>query len=520
MTFQRRKGCPARLAQVSAMVVALLTFASTTWAGGDLSKSDLLKKVRPCVAKVCTDGGLGSGYICDAARGLIVTNAHVIKHAKKCWITFPADGDDKKYPTLGWVAVKSVNDLALVKIDPTQRKLRALDLELKFPEKLDEVYAFGSPVGIEDSVTRGEIAAVRTGKQIDKLFRELGRPFDMGYEPDATWIQHSSPISPGNSGGPLVDTKGNVLGLNTWCRLDGQNLNFAIAAKHIKPFLEANREKEPQKWESLPDWKGAGHDSNPGGHERGDPEKTLAAWKALNRAKIAFKKAYDPLEKKLANIQDPRNRPRGQLLYDKKQADAYTRMSKVYSDCVAKIKGIESTGADTALINHLIIEAEFTNQLADGYKQWANGLLSQNRAQETIGASKVLVFKEKFSTLRIEQDAMRVTFNHMYNLEFPAPDDEEKNLEKGEAGTKSPGDQASGDDSGKTKPGSDKHSTKPDSGNSYRTWTSRDGQHKIKAKLITVEDGKARLERKDGKEIIVPVEDLSEDDQEYINDNS
>jgi hypothetical protein len=77
---------------------------------------------------------------------------------------------------------------------------------------------------------------VRSGSEVRDIFvRTVGRDVyaTLGYDLDITWIQTSTPISPGNSGGPLVNMAGEVVGLNTWSRTGGQNLNFAISAMDI-----------------------------------------------------------------------------------------------------------------------------------------------------------------------------------------------------------------------------------------------------------------------------------------------
>ena len=134
-------------------------------------------------------------------------------------MVFPADNDDKSYPSDGFLEIQPTKDLALIHIDPTKRKLKALKLATACREG-EHVYAFGSPLGLSLSFTEGLVSAVRSGKQLGAILAKMAGPGyyekGMGYDVDAEWIQHAVPISPGNSGGPLINAKGEVLGLNTW----------------------------------------------------------------------------------------------------------------------------------------------------------------------------------------------------------------------------------------------------------------------------------------------------------------
>jgi S1-C subfamily serine protease len=80
------------------------------------------------------------------------------------------------------------------------------------------VIAIGSPLGLENSVSNGIVSGLRD---------ESGRK----------WIQTTAPASPGNSGGPLINLSGQVLGVLAWKVLGGENLNFAIPSNSVKSLL-------------------------------------------------------------------------------------------------------------------------------------------------------------------------------------------------------------------------------------------------------------------------------------------
>ena len=86
------------------------------------------------------------------------------------------------------------------------------------------------------------VSGVRSGQEVSNMIDGLSLSKGaytkvFGYDLDTTWIQHTAPISHGNSGGPLVNTAGDVVGLNTISLPEGQALNYAISAKHLKRLI-------------------------------------------------------------------------------------------------------------------------------------------------------------------------------------------------------------------------------------------------------------------------------------------
>jgi len=138
---------------------------------------------------------LGSGFIVDDS-GIIVTNNHVVADADKLSVTLK-DGREFTAKLLG---VDPKTDLAVLKID-TDGKLPTVSWGNS--EKLrvgDPVFAVGAPFGLTGSVTSGIVSA---------------RGRDIGAGPYDDFIQVDAPINKGNSGGPLFDAQGNVVGVNT-----------------------------------------------------------------------------------------------------------------------------------------------------------------------------------------------------------------------------------------------------------------------------------------------------------------
>ena len=178
--------------------------------------------------------------------------------------------------------------MALVHFKLKGRKVIPLPFAKELPEQGDTVYTFGSPVGQPNVIAPGMVSSVRTGKEVAALMDRLGKDVyvkAMRYTMDANWIQHTAPMSHGNSGGPLVNEKGEVVGLNTMnfaaegTANSGQALNYAISATHLDKLLQAANKSNVKAWSTLP---------APREHEGiailGDIGRTLTVWKEMNRA--------------------------------------------------------------------------------------------------------------------------------------------------------------------------------------------------------------------------------------------
>lgn len=210
----------------------------------------LAERAKKSVVLIEAGDGFGSGFVIDA-EGIVATNYHVIEGASRASVTFQ---DGTSFEAAGYVAFNRGRDLALLRIYP-KTKLQALLLASELPKALEAVIAIGAPKGLTFTSTRGDVSAVRKGKEIRQSFlATVGADIyheSMGYDDDATWIQTTVPISGGNSGGPLIDMQGHVVGANTWTRLQGQSLNFAISAIEITSLMRVAT-KQPQGFASLP----------------------------------------------------------------------------------------------------------------------------------------------------------------------------------------------------------------------------------------------------------------------------
>jgi len=166
--------------------------------------------------------GLGSGVIIDASKGLIVTNNHVVKDADRITITL----QDKRQLQGEVVGTDPKTDIALVKIDA--KNLKDLKIANSRDVKVgDYVIAVGNPYGLSSSVTSGIVSA---------LGRSQG-----GGDNYQDYIQTDASINPGNSGGALVNSKGELIGMNTaiLSRSGGNNgIGFAVPTEIISAVID------------------------------------------------------------------------------------------------------------------------------------------------------------------------------------------------------------------------------------------------------------------------------------------
>lgn len=175
---------------------------------------------------------LGSGLVYNK-NGIIVTNYHVIQNASEIDVYF-SNRSTKKTVKAKVIGVDTKTDLAILKIPPNSN---LMPLNFANSDNLrigDVVLAIGNPFGFSHTVTSGIISA-------------KGRVIGSG--PYDSYLQTDASIHPGNSGGPLLDTRGRVIGINTAVASEGGGIGFAIpsnmAAQIIKQLLKHGKVLRP-----------------------------------------------------------------------------------------------------------------------------------------------------------------------------------------------------------------------------------------------------------------------------------
>jgi serine protease DegQ len=183
----------------------------------------LVRRIQPRVVEIIVENGLGSGVIWDA-RGAIVTNDHVVEGSKTIQVVF-ANGTRVH----GRVrAADKLSDLAVVEVD--RNGLPAAKFTSTLPQVGAYALAIGAPFGYERSVSAGIISGVHRSLPPER--GKLDQYVDL--------IQTDAPISPGNSGGALVNSKGDVVGINTAVvppTLGASNIGFAIPSTTVRDVV-------------------------------------------------------------------------------------------------------------------------------------------------------------------------------------------------------------------------------------------------------------------------------------------
>jgi S1-C subfamily serine protease len=207
-----------------AILLALLMSAPLV--AQDLSPREIAAQARPSVVLITalngeTALGHGSGFFVRQ-DGLLVTNRHVIEGATALRVQL-ASGEI--YDRVLFVSEDERRDIVVLRIPGvglTPLKI-ADDREIQVG---DPVYVVGNPLGLEGTFSDGLVSARRT---LDGV----------------VLIQITAPISPGSSGGPVLDTRGRVIGVATLSMREGQNLNLAVPARYAAGLIALNEPPQP-----------------------------------------------------------------------------------------------------------------------------------------------------------------------------------------------------------------------------------------------------------------------------------
>jgi serine protease Do len=195
---------------------------------GNLKKTTIEKCVdtfSEAVVKISTPAGSGSGFFINE-QGYLITNYHVIEKETKIEVTMfqkVKDGfEKKKFKKVKIEAINPFVDLALLKVEDLgdTKVIYAYLGDIDNIKVGEGVFAIGSPLGLERTVTDGVISSV------NRAFEGL------------VYIQTNADINPGNSGGPLFNLAGEVIGVTNMGYIFFGGLGFAIPVNYVKHFLD------------------------------------------------------------------------------------------------------------------------------------------------------------------------------------------------------------------------------------------------------------------------------------------
>ena len=193
----------------------------------ELTVKEAVDRFGEGVVLIKNPSALGSGFIIRE-DGHIVTNAHVVQGETQLTVTVykKVDGafEKKVYEKVKILAVNPFVDLALLQIDAAElgdTKLTKVYLGNADDVKVgNSVFAVGAPQGLERTVSEGIVSTTNRENK------------------GMVYIQTTAQVNPGNSGGPLFDRKGQVVGVVAWKLLFSEGLNFAIPIHYVQHFLD------------------------------------------------------------------------------------------------------------------------------------------------------------------------------------------------------------------------------------------------------------------------------------------
>ena len=188
--------------------------------------SGVIDTIVPSVVTIRTNSGQGTGFIIDQ-RGYIVTNAHVLASEDGTLATgIVAITSNQETLNAIFIGYDGTLDIALLKIEGDYNPVKLGNSEsIKIGEK---VIAIGNPLGLQFSVSQGIISAIN---------REGANGIN-------AYIQTDAALNPGNSGGPLVNTNGEVVGINNFKVSTAESLGFALESDYIVNIVNQISERE------------------------------------------------------------------------------------------------------------------------------------------------------------------------------------------------------------------------------------------------------------------------------------
>ena len=210
---------------IISLTLILIMSCSNIFAENTLSISDLVKKCGPAVVMIFNEEGnkttgMGSGFIADS-NGIIVTNYHVVKNATSISVKLKTG---EIFKAIKVINLDKVKDICILKIEsfdlPTLTLGNSNEINIG-----DNCIAIGNPQGLENTVSNGIISGSR-------LYEGMNI------------FQITAPISPGSSGGPLLNEIGEVVGITsmTWKEAGTQNINFAIPINYVRGLLQNSKD--------------------------------------------------------------------------------------------------------------------------------------------------------------------------------------------------------------------------------------------------------------------------------------
>jgi S1-C subfamily serine protease len=510
--------------------------------GPKISLADLIERTESSCVRldvISKDGkGIGSGFIVEKPDW-VVTNHHVAAGALTATATF-ADGT--KAEVEGFLAYGEKRDVAVLKLK-TNKKVTPLKLCQALPRKGESVIAIGAPGGLSFTATEGIISAIRDGAEL-KAF---------GTDAVGKWLQTSTPISPGSSGGPLLNLQGEVVGANSGSLASAQNLNFAISAEDIAYVLKAAAAsplRELSKLESIARSSATSPRPRTGPPGRpsakGEPEEHLvchlpAQRRFSHRYKITqeedefdkvkwLRTQWIPLDhndRRLTScglrvgVPFRENAPPPAVIWEVNTASPNFSFVGPGSRRFQLLVDGESVELPDPVHKGDVGRGSVTETLVTPFRLPAFlRIVAAKEVKARIGsleyklsADQLEAFRDLASRLPTGEtddgrvEVKRYDLNEDPTVKASAKKAKPKAVAKGSADAKGSASAAVPATS----------SAIIGSRSAFRTWISADGKYKVEARLVGFSDGIVELERRDnGQKVRIPVEKLSDADRQFV----
>lgn len=547
---------------MSLMILAML--AKISAAQGSLA--DVIEACEKSVVRIETkaaDGdSLGSGFVIDA-KGTIITNCHVLAGASEAKVHF-ADGTTGDI--VGTFLIDQARDIIVARISLAGKPV--IPLASSLPRKGELVVALGAPHGLSFTATRGIISAIRSTAE---MRNDLG---DTSLE--GTWVQVDAALSPGNSGGPLVNERGQVVAMSTLAsRGSAQNLNFGISASDIEaaiglakgnplvPLRVAVAKVKSKESESEPGGPRGGGRGMPGGsiiqHEAAS---AAVIQKYVAECKESFSYLTRDLRKEAERLSAKLKEMKSGETYippniDDEGADIVRVQSPLRRNVkwffrTEAIKNRELARQETRIreVNKLKVEIKSPTDLRSLFLlAWNFGPKLDPRRNNTIGfmsdAIVLHAFNEHDVLILYEDTPYLLWIDSTAGLTLgeqvmPCPvyvngtataatrggsstsvtvlqtitQDELKNVMRPPTNNNSTA--SNSGSAGNSTAGSTMGSSTTGSSDGYRVWNDQTGKHSIEALLLSSDAEKVRLKKRDGSVIEIPLKTLCDADIKYL----
>ena len=185
--------------------------------GSEFNTEELVSKAKEGVVTIKLDDGNGTGFVVkqEDNKTVIITNNHVVNTVSGATVVWSDGSEDYADVVLNGGEDSFLSDVALMTVIGTEGTV--LPVSDDNANVGSDVIAIGAPSGLEFSVSRGIVSSLREKGNI---------------------VQTDAAVNPGNSGGPLLDKKGCVIGMNTFILEESEGLNFAVGPKILNKYIQ------------------------------------------------------------------------------------------------------------------------------------------------------------------------------------------------------------------------------------------------------------------------------------------